>query len=153
MTLAHGLNLPASRLNVATADSREWAKELYETIKADAPPSRVQVSNLATPAPPLPSATSRWWGMRAERNTAGTASRRTRARLPEAVVRALVVYLLSLPVFCFAAMDMVLFFSQGRSALGPALDAILMVFGGGLVIISLVATALGNKEHNRAVSR
>ena len=146
MTLAHGYNFTASRLSIATVDNREWAKELYETIRADAPPARVQVSNLATPAPPLPGAAPSRWRMRAEQNTTRAASRGNQAHLPGAVVRALIVYCLGLPVFWLAAMDLALFFNQGRSSLGPALDAILMVFGGGLVVVSIVAWRLGTRS-------
>ena len=152
MTLAYDLNLPTSRMGIAAVDNYEWARELYEAIRAGAP-AGMRVGVLVAPAPPLSVTASRWRGMRAERNTAGIASRRTRARLPEAVVRALIVYLLTFPVLCFAAMDMGLFFSQGKSWLGPALDVILMVFGSGLVIISLVATVLGNKQQSGPVSR
>lgn len=68
-------------------------------------------------------------------------------------MRTLIVYLLGFPVFWFAVMDLILFVERGESLLGPALDAILMVFGGGLVIISLVATVVGNQKQNGPVSR
>jgi hypothetical protein len=84
--------------------------------------------------------------MRAEQDTARAASRDNQVRLPGPAVRALIVYFLGLPVFWFAAMDLALFFDQSRSSLGPALDAILMVFGGGLVVVSIVAWWLGTRS-------
>ena len=96
MTLAHGFYLPASRLSIATVDSREWAKELYENIRADARPARVQVSNLATPAPPLPGAALSRRPMRAEQSTARAASRGNQASLPRTAVRALIVLSMAL---------------------------------------------------------
>ena len=147
MRLAHDLRLPISRLGIDAHDNYERARELYEAIRSGTP-TGMRVRDLVAPTPPLSGTASRWRGMRAERNPARIASRGIRACLPEAVVRALIVYLLGLPVFWFAAMDLVLFFDQGRSSLGPALDVILMVFGGGMVINSLVALAVRNQKRN-----
>ena len=152
MTLAHDLNLPPSRLGIVATDNHHRANELYEAIRAGAP-AGMRVGALAAPTPPISGTAPRRRRMRAERNTARGDSRNNQPGLPESVVRTLLVYLLSLPIFCFAATDLVLFFDQGRSSLGPALDAILMVFGGGFVIISLVATVTGTKRQNRPVSR
>ena len=153
MTLAREWNLPTSRLGIAALGNRERAREFCEAVGVYAP-TGIRAGDLATPTPPLLSGTApRWRGMRAERNTARIAARHTRASLPEAVMRAVIVYLLSLPVFWFAAMDLFLFYSQGKSWLGPALDAILMVFGGGLVIISLIAARVGTQRRNGPVSR
>ena len=153
MMLVHDLNLPMSRLGIASLDNYERAREFCEAVKVDAP-AGMRAGHLVAPAPPLSGTAPRWRGMRAERNTAGITSRWTLARLPEAVLRALIVYSLGLPVFWLAAMDLTLFFSQGKSWLGPALDVILMVFGGGLVVVSIVSyMAAGNQKRNGPVNR
>ena len=68
-------------------------------------------------------------------------------------MRALIVYLLGVPIFWFAIMDLFLFVYRGESLLGPAMDAILAVFGGGLIIVSLVAAMTVRRQRKRAVSR
>lgn len=150
--LLHDLNLPMSKLGITPLDNYERAREFFEAVKA-ATPAGMRTGHLVAPSPPLSGTTPRWRGMKAERNTAGIASRRTLARLPQAVLRALIVYSLGWPVLWFAAMDLALSFSQGKSLLGPALDVILMVFGGGLVIVSLTALLVGNRKRNGPVSQ
>ena len=68
-------------------------------------------------------------------------------------MRALIVYLLGVPIFWFAIMDLFLFVDRGESLLGSAMDAILAVFGGGLIIVSLVAAMTVRRQRKRAVSR
>ena len=80
-------------------------------------------------------------------------SRRHPALLPGGIVRALIVYSLGIPIFWFAVMDLFLFVDQGESLLGPAVDAILMVFGSGLIVVSLVAAMTVREQRKRAVSR
>ena len=146
------LNLPMSKLGITPLDNYERAREFYEAVKAAAP-AGMGTGHLVAPSPPLSGTTPRCREMRAERNTAGIASRRTLARLPQAVLRALIVYSLGWPVFWFAAMDLALFFNQGKSLLGPALDVILMVFGGGLTIVSLIALLAGNRKRNDPITQ
>ena len=68
-------------------------------------------------------------------------------------MRALVVYSLGIPIFWFAVMDLFLFVDQGESLLGPAVDVILMVFGSGLIVVSLVAAMTVREQRKRVVSR
>ena len=91
--------------------------------------------------------------MKAERNAELPNSWRYLARLPGAVVRALIVYLLGVPIFWFAIMDLFLFVDRGESLLGPVMDAILAVFGSGLIIVSLAAVMTVRRERKRVVSR
>ena len=55
--------------------------------------------------------------------------------------KALTICLLGLLLAGLGSVDLGLFLSQGKSWLGPALDIILIVFGTGLVVTALVATA------------
>ena len=151
MMRAHDLILTSGR-GISYLGNYQRAREFCEAVKASAPRG-IRVGHLVAPSPPLPGTTPRWRGMRAEPNSAGSAARRTLERLPAVVQRALIVYLLGWPVLCFAVMDLGLFSVQGKSWLGPALDVILMVFGGGLVIISLVAVMVAKQKRYGPVSR
>ena len=134
-------------------DVGEWARELYETAKVAAPSPTMRVRDLGPPLPSPSDTVPIWRGMKAERNAELLNSPRYLARLPGAVVRALIVYLLGVPIFWFAIMDLFLFVDRGESLLGPAMDAILVVFGSGLIIVSLVAVMTVRPQRKRAVSR
>ena len=151
MTTIHEWRLLTAKQGFAPVDIGAWARELYEIAKVDARPSGMRVRDLAAPVPPSSATASIWRGTKADRNTVRTNSRRNSARLPGVVVRALIVYSLGIPVFWFAVMDLILFFERGESLLGPAMDAILAVFGSGLMIVSLVAVAVENQKRKRSV--
>ena len=153
MTLISEFKLPSPMQGGSLVDVGEWARELYETAKVAAPLPMMRVRDLGPPLPPSSDTVPIWRGMKAERNAELPNSRRYSARLPGAVVRALIVYLLGVPIFWFAIMDLFLFVDRGESLLGSAMDAILAVFGGGLIIVSLVAAMTVRRQRKRAVSR
>ena len=153
MTWIHECGLPSPMQGGFLVDVGEWARELYETAKVAAPLPMMRVRDLVSPLPPSSDTVPIWRGMKAERNTALPNSRRYPARLPGPVVRALIVYSLGIPIFWFAVIDLFLFVDRGESLLGPAMDAILAVFGGGLIIVSLVASMTVRQQRKRAVSR
>ena len=63
------------------------------------------------------------------------------------------VYLSGFPIFWLAALDLVLFLKLDKSPLGPALDIILMIFGAGLVTISIFAAVDRKNHRNRTKSQ
>ena len=153
MTLMHEFKLSSPMQGGSSVDAGEWARELYEAAKVAAPPSMMRVGDFVHPVPPSSGAVPVWRRMRAERNTELPNSWRHPALLPGGVVRALVVYSLGIPIFCFALMDLFLFVDQGESLLGSAVDVILLVFGSGLIVVSLVAAMIVREQRKRGVSR
>ena len=153
MALMHEFKLLSPMRGGSSVDVGEWARELYETAKVAAPPTMMRVRDLVPPVPPSSDALPIWRGMKAERNTELPNSRRRPALLPGGVVRALIVYSLGIPIFWFAVMDLFLFVDRGESLLGSAMDAILIVFGIGLIVVSLVAAMTVLQQRERAVSR
>lgn len=147
------LKLLTPQPGFAPVDFSEWAIQFYETAKVEAPPLGMRVRDWVAPVPTPSVGASIWRGTRAERNTRRTNSRRDTARLPGVVVRALIVYSLGMPVLWFALMDLILFFEHGVSLLGPAMDAILMVFGFGLCVVSVVAFVTETQSRKRALSQ
>ena len=121
--------------------------------KANVRKGEHHLRDLGPPLPPSFDTVPILRGMKAERNAELPNSRRYLARLPGAVVRALIVYLMGVPIFWFAIMDLFLFVDRGESLLGPAMDAILVEFGSGLIIVSLVAVMTVRPQRKRAVSR
>ena len=152
MALMREFKLPPPMRGGSSVDVGEWARELYEAARVAAPLPTMRVRDLVPPVPPSSAALPIWWGMKAERNAELPNSRMRPALLPGGVVRALIVYSLGIPIVWFAVLDLFLFVDQGESLLGPAVDAILMVFGSGLIVVSLVAAMTVRQQRNWAVS-
>jgi small neutral amino acid transporter SnatA (MarC family) len=74
------------------------------------------------------------------------------SKVPGVVLVALLVYFLGTPIFWFAFLDLQLYSSQGKSVLGPAMGIILMVFGVGLMLVSLLSILTTRRVRRKAVS-
>ena len=86
--------------------------------KANVRQGEHHLRDLGPPLPPSFDTVPILRGMKAELNAELPNSRRYLARLLGAVVRALIVYLLGVPIFWFAIMDLFLFVDRGESLLG-----------------------------------
>ena len=133
-------------------DSLDWANSLYANLKTGAPPPRIRARELVAPVPhPVPG--SRRFRMRArvKPETKRPSVFSSLSRAPAVVVVALLVYFLGAPVFWFAVVDLGLYLEQGKSMLGPTMDTIVMVFGGGLVVVSVLSILTTRQGRRRRV--
>ena len=149
MAMIQELNLTTTKQNLTTTANEEWARQLYEAVLANKHAPVMRATNWVAPAPPTSDRAPSWWSTKPERNPVRTYPLRNLVQLPGVVVRALFVYLLGVPISCFAFMDLLFFLAHGESLLGPALDVILIVFGIGLVVVSLVAVVTETQKRKR----
>ena len=134
-------------------DSLDWVNSLYENLKAGAPPPRIRARELVAPVPHSVPGSIRF-GMRArlKPETERPSVFASFSRAPSVVVGALLVYFVGTAIFWFAFSDLRLYSDQGKSMLGPAMDTILVVFGDGLVIVSLLSLMTTRQGKRKTVS-
>lgn len=151
MTSTQGLHFATTKQNLLATANEQWAREFYAAFLANASPATMRITDLAAPAPPTSDPALSRRATKPEINPAKASRLRNAARFPAVVLAALIVYSLGMPIFWFALLDFVDFVEHGESLLGPALDTILMAFGIGLSVVSLVAMV--TEKRKRATSR